>query len=99
MLQFATLCLVRSSTSFPKSARLTPSGPKRYSYISRGGGPPVMTPEDFSRDLITVANFILWHEDNDIHALIRPPQAFAALCRLLNVEQHVIRKILRPDLD
>ena len=65
-------------------------------YISRGGGEPAWDKEEFVRDLMTLGNFILWHDDRDMHASVYPKDAFAALCRLTNVEQHVIRNILRP---
>lgn len=65
-------------------------------YISRGGGAPDGDKEEFVRDLITLGNFILWHDKDDMHAMVYPADAFAAMCRLLNVEQHRIRDILHP---
>lgn len=68
-------------------------------YISRGGGSPIWDEKEFSRDLVTLGTFILWHRDNDMHGAVYPPDAFAAMCRLLNVEAHRIRAILRPESD
>lgn len=68
-------------------------------YISRGGGAPVHDRDEFVRDLVTLGNFVLWHDKNDMRAMVYPRDAFAAMCRLLNVEQHRIRQILRPDAD
>lgn len=66
-------------------------------YISRGGGHPVHDREEFVQDLVTLGNFILWHDDRDMHAMVYPCDAFAAMCRLLNVEQHRICEILKPE--
>lgn len=66
-------------------------------YISRGGGSPTWDKEEYVRDLVTLGNFILWHDKRDMHAMVYPPDAFAAMCRLLNVEQYRIREILRPE--
>lgn len=63
-------------------------------YISRGGGTPIPTVEEFSRDLLAVAQFILWHDRNDVYGGQRSDAAFAAFCRIVNVEQHAIRKIV-----
>ena len=68
-------------------------------YISRGGGKPQPDAGDFSRDILTLASFILWHDDRDMHACVHPPEAFAAMCRLLNLEQHRIREIVKPTDD
>jgi hypothetical protein len=65
-------------------------------YISRGGGEVIPSVEQYSIDLCQLANFILWHEDRDMHGCVRRDEAFAAMCRLLNVEQHRIRDIIRP---
>jgi hypothetical protein len=65
-------------------------------YISRGGGAPTPDKDEYVRDLVTLGNFILWHDERDMHAMVYPKDAFAAMCRLLNVEQHRIREILRP---
>ena len=65
-------------------------------YISRAGGSPTWDQQEFARDLLTLGSFILWHEDNDLRGGVRPPEAFLAMCRLLNVEPHKIREIVRP---
>lgn len=61
-------------------------------YISRAGGSPTWNREEFARDLLTLGSFILWHEINDLRGGVRPPEAFLAMCRLLNVEPHKIRE-------
>lgn len=44
-----------------------------------------------------LANFILWHNKRDMHGCVYPDEAFAVMCRLLNLEQHRIREIVRPE--
>lgn len=66
-------------------------------YISRGGGSPEWSSDEFALDLMQLSNFILWHRKNDMHGCVYPHEAFAAMCRLLNVEQHRIRQIIKPD--
>lgn len=66
-------------------------------YISRGGGSPAPTTGDVSLDICRLANFILWHDDRDMHGCVRPNEAFESMCRLLNVEPHKIRDIIRPE--
>ena len=65
-------------------------------YVSRGGGRPEWNQDEFVHDLMAVGNFILWHSEKDMHGCVYPKDAFAALCRLVNVEQHAIRNILKP---
>lgn len=64
-------------------------------YISRNGGPPAQHRE-FVDDLMTVGNFILFHDEKDAHALVYPRQAFEALCRLARVDPRRIEAILNP---
>ncbi len=66
-------------------------------YISRGGGSPQWDREEFASDLLMLGNFILWHDKKDMHAMVYPDQAFEAMCRLLNVEAHRIKAILKPE--
>lgn len=68
-------------------------------YISRGGGKPRPEFDDFVKDMMTLGNFILYHDDRDMHACVYPADAFAAMCRLLNLEPHRIREIIRPSAD
>lgn len=65
-------------------------------YISRGGGSPFPTIDEYAADLLTVSHFILWHAENDMHGGVKMRAAYAAFCRIANVEQHVIEKIVRP---
>lgn len=66
-------------------------------YISRGGGAPVMGARDFASDLLLLSSFILWHEPRSLHGGVWKEDAYAAMCRLLNVEQHRICEIVRPE--
>jgi len=66
-------------------------------YIARGGGSPSPTGHDIASDLVDLSSFLLWHEEGDPYGGIRAEDAFLAMCRLLNVEPHKIRKIIRPD--
>lgn len=65
-------------------------------YISRAGGSPRPSVEEFSRDLLIVSDFILWHDERNMFGGVIAKDAFAAFCRITNVEPHVIRKIVRP---
>lgn len=69
-------------------------------YIARDGGEP----DDggditraFSRDLLNVATFVLYHEPRAIHGGVNPDDAFAALCRLLQLDRRRIQEIVRPN--
>jgi len=64
-------------------------------YVSRAGGPPVPTTRDVAEDIVTLSNFILWHEDDDMFGGVKTKDAFMAMCRLLNIEPHKIRSIIR----
>jgi len=66
-------------------------------YISRGGGSPNPTATDVATDIVDLASFLLWHEASDLHGGVRASDAFLSMCRLLNVEAHKIRQIIRPD--
>jgi hypothetical protein len=66
-------------------------------YIERGGGKPNPTANDFAVDLMKLANFILWHNKRDMHGCVYPDEAFEVMCRLLSLEQHRIREIVRPE--
>lgn len=66
-------------------------------YIERGGGKPNPTVNDFAVDLMKLANFILWHDKRDMHGCVYPDEAFEVMCRLLKVERHRIREIVRPE--
>lgn len=65
-------------------------------YIERGGGKPNPTSSDLAVDIMKLANFILWHNERDMHGCVYPKEAFEVMCRLLNLEQHRIREIIRP---
>lgn len=65
-------------------------------YISRAGGPVNPTAADITRDLVDVANFILWHKDRDMYGAVRKQEAWLAFCRLINVEPQKIEAIIRP---
>ena len=64
-------------------------------YLSRAGGPPAPTTHDVAKDIVTLSNFLLWHEDNDIWGGVKAKDAYMAMCRMLNVEPHKIRAIIR----
>lgn len=66
-------------------------------YISRGGGSPEPDSKEIAVDIMKLANFILWHDERDMHGCVYPAEAFEVMCRLLNLEQHRIREIIRPE--
>lgn len=66
-------------------------------YIGRGGGSPAPTSSDLAVDIMKLSNFILWHDKKDMHGCVYPHEAFEVMCRLLNLEQHRIREIVRPE--
>ena len=68
-------------------------------YISRGGGSPTPNISEHSSDILTVASFIAWHDPHHMRGGATTDEAFAALCRLLNFERHVLMKIVRGESD
>lgn len=68
-------------------------------YISRGGGHPTFDCDEFVRDLITLGSFILFHDQCALRGGVMRDDAFSAMCRLVNLEQHRLREIIRPDGD
>ena len=66
-------------------------------YIERGGASPTRELGDVALDVMKLANFVLWHDANDMHGCVYPAEAFEVMCRLLNLEQHRIREIVRPE--
>lgn len=65
-------------------------------YIERGGADPRREVGDVALDIMKLANFILWHDAKDMHGCVYPQEAFEVMCRLMNLEQHRIREIVRP---
>lgn len=65
-------------------------------YIERGGADPRREIGDVAVDIMKLANFILWHDKRDMHGCVYPDEAFEVMCRLMNLEQHRIREIVRP---
>lgn len=65
-------------------------------YIQRSGAPIDYAKADFVLDLSKVANFILWHDENDMHGALYPGEAFEALCRVAHVEPWRLREIIKP---
>lgn len=65
-------------------------------YISRAGGSPQPTRDDLVNDLVTVSNFILWHDENHIQGGVRTREAWMSFCRLMNVEPFKIEQVIRP---
>jgi len=65
-------------------------------YISRAGGPVNPTREQLSSDLVTVSNFIIWHDDGHLMGGVRKREAWLAFCRLMNIEPHKVEAIIRP---
>lgn len=66
-------------------------------YIERGGADPRREVGDVAVDIMKLATFILWHDKKDMHGCVYPHEAFEVMCRLLNLEQHRIREIVRPE--
>lgn len=66
-------------------------------YISRGGGDPVASAKEYASDILKLGSFVLWHDPRHIQGGVSASDAYAAMCRLLNVEQHRIREIIRPE--
>ena len=65
-------------------------------YIQRSGARIDYDEDDFAVDLLTVANFILFHDERNMHGGVRAGEAFEGFCRLINVEPHRLREIARP---
>lgn len=63
-------------------------------YITRGGADPMRPISAAAEDIVDLASFILWHDPADLIGGVRRDRAFEAMCRLLNLEQHVIRNIV-----
>ena len=68
-------------------------------YIEPGGYLPGERRERATDDLLCVASFIGWHDDNHMRGGYRADEAFRALCRLLNVQSVGLRKIVRGEAD
>lgn len=66
-------------------------------YVERGGYAPGTRRERVPDDVLVVASFIGWHDDDHLQGGERAGEAFQAFCRLLNLEPHVIRKIVRGE--
>lgn len=66
-------------------------------YISRGGGHPTFDRDEFVRDLITLGSFVLYHDRRALHGGVMRDDAFGAMCRLVNLERHRLREIIKPD--
>lgn len=66
-------------------------------YIERGGYAPGERSEKWASDLLDVLRFIAWHDDKHLRGGVTARAAFGALCRLLNLEAHEMRRIVRGD--
>lgn len=68
-------------------------------YIERGGYVRGERKDRWSEDLRDVLSFIVWHEDGHMRGGVTAGEAFLAACRLLNLEAHEMRRILRDEPD
>lgn len=66
-------------------------------YIERGGYALDERSEKWVDDLRDVLSFIVWHDDNDLRGGVRAADAFRSACRLLNLEPHEMRRIIRGE--
>ena len=63
-------------------------------YVSRGGVPHGK-PYDSAGDLLVVGSFLAWREPNEMSGGYRADDAWAALCRLLDVNPVELRNAIR----
>lgn len=66
-------------------------------YIERGGYLPGEREQQWPDDLLCVASFIAWHDDNALWGGYRADDAFRSLCRLLNLSSVELRNIIRGE--
>lgn len=66
-------------------------------YVERGGYVRGERRDRVADDILAVALFIGWHDPDDIMGGERADEAFAAFCRVVNLEQVELRKIIRGD--
>lgn len=67
-------------------------------YISPGGRTPAYNQRTWAEDLMTLSDFLVWAEDDGaFYAGHRAQDAFAAMCRLLDVDGVKLRKIMRGE--
>lgn len=64
-------------------------------YISKGGRTADYDRSAFSEDLMTAGLFLLWAED-EYFAGHAGKEAFAAMCRMLDIDPIGLLKALRP---
>lgn len=64
-------------------------------YISKGGRTADYDMPAFADDLLVVSLFLAWAED-EYFAGHTGKEAFAAMCRMLNIDPIGLRKALRP---
>lgn len=66
-------------------------------YVERGGYAKGERAARWSEDLLAAVSFIGWHDADAMVGGYRSREAFEALCRLLNLEPHEMRKIIGTD--
>lgn len=66
-------------------------------YIERGGYARGERSEKWAGDLRDVLMFIAWHDDSHMRGGVRAADAYRSACRLLNLEPHEMRRIIRGE--
>ena len=66
-------------------------------YIERGGYVHGERKDRLVEDLLCLGNFVAFHDDKDLHGMVLPREAWAAMCRLLDLHPIDFRRIIRPD--
>ena len=66
-------------------------------YIERGGYVHGERKDRVAEDLLCLGSFIAFHEDNHFMGGYRARDAWASMCRLLDLHPVEIRKIIRPE--
>jgi hypothetical protein len=65
-------------------------------YVSRGGrGQGRYHHEDVTNDLITLGSFLAWQDDDELSGGVWAKDAWAAMCRLLDLHPVELRKVFR----
>lgn len=67
-------------------------------YISRGGRTAGYDRDAYTEDLMSVAGFLAWAEDDGaFYGMVDAGDAFKAMCRLLDVDSVRLRKVMKGE--
>lgn len=67
-------------------------------YISKGGRTADYDRNAYTEDLMDVAGFLAWAEDDGaFYGMVKADDAFKAMCRLLDVDSVRLRKVMKGE--